>query len=426
MRLRTLLLAAAALLTLVHATGIDGSFDSVGASDESDHADDAIFPSPRAEQGATLAVGTDATLRDGSMLSHVPRPRPVLTGRPRTGGLRPMQPTLQAPPSSPVQAESVLVPQRAQPLEKGKGKLRRSRGQDKDEDRSPPQRAEGQGRRRLRQGRDSAGRARKMRQTDTGSSRERVEQMSSPTAQRAAMPAPQPMIVPGISMADATGHAQQAAPPNAATDAFLPNLFNSYLSFPQPGPSSQPHTFNYHGLRYGHFPATEPLRELPAPPFRDAQAGMASVLRPSDMRWTFGQEENRRGAYQMARSRSNTVAARTVMANEAKRLYEVEADKIREAIDRHEFPLDTSDEWRSWVSQEGVSVLLSQIDPSKMIGLNPLAVYGRDRLAVKIHGSDLAEQAMIPLHDKHEEWAAKFLVAWWTAYHNRLLRTGLV
>ncbi|CBQ72901.1 conserved hypothetical protein [Sporisorium reilianum SRZ2] len=413
MRLRTLLLVAVTLLAwaqLVHCTGFDGSFDSLSSLEESDHADDATSLSPPDRHGLSPARIIGTAQHDESMLSHIPRPPPVLTRRPRTGEIRPRGPQGQAEPVSEVKVEPpephpMLGPLRVQALDKGKGKLRRAKMEDDENDVSLPPRAEGEGKKRMLLRGDSSGRAGKVRNTDAGGSKRAAEQAFSPLVQRADAPRLPPT---------GTG-AHPAVPAPAAPDAFLTNLFQSYHTFPHSGLVAPPHTFNYHGLRYGHFPATEPLAEPPAFPFRDPNAGSASVIRPADVRWTFRQVDHRRAASEMARSRYNSVQIRAVMAGEAKRLYQMEADKIHKEIEKHSLPLDTSSEWRDWVREYGGNLLMTQVDPSKMHGLPASAVYGRDT-------HNLAEIASIPLSNAHEKWAAKFLVAWWTKYHERLLR----
>lgn len=371
MRLRTFLFVALVLLArvqLTYCTGVGGSHNSFEAFEAGDDGDDATTPSPRDRQGDSLNRGTSRLTRGDSMLSHVPRPLPVLTGRPSTGGLRLREPQKQAPVTSEVKVEApephpMLAPLRAQALRKGKSKLRRSRDEDEHVEVSSTQRDEGEGRRRVHFRSDSGGRPRKIRQTEAGPSRLDLEEESSSPPPQPHAPPRQPVILPGIPIAADSAHSQHPPPNNPPLDAFLTNLFNSYHSFPQSGLSHQLQTFDFNGLRYGHFPATEPLAEPPAFALRDPYAGTASVLRPADVRWTFGQVDHRRAAYEMARSRHNTVAIRTTMANEAKRLYELEANNIRKSIEKHELPLDTSDEWRNWVGQYGVELLKAQIDP---------------------------------------------------------------
>lgn len=87
------------------------------------------------------------------------------------------------------------------------------------------------------------------------------------------------------------------------------------------------------------------------------------MLLPEDVRWVFSESEHRQRAYAIARDRNHETMVRRTMAAEAKRLYGMEANKIREAIEkRSELPLYTSEEWRNWVGEHAPNVLLSPLD----------------------------------------------------------------
>lgn len=48
-----------------------------------------------------------------------------------------------------------------------------------------------------------------------------------------------------------------------------------------------------------------------------------------------------------------------------------------------------------------------------------------DRLALKIQSADLPEQAVISLTGEHEQAVANYLVSWWTAAHDGILKSAL-
>ena len=166
------------------------------------------------------------------------------------------------------------------------------------------------------------------------------------------IPTRQPSLTPTIPL---TEHPLQISPPSTQP-SFLTQLFEPHV---------YPHStsFTLHGIRYGYFPAAHPLPPPPPAHLIDPNAGSATVLTPENVRWTFGQTEQRQRAYAIAKDRRHNMEARKMYANEAKRLYDREAGKIREVIEgKGELPLYTSEEWEGWVRAHGPGVLSSSLD----------------------------------------------------------------
>ena len=114
------------------------------------------------------------------------------------------------------------------------------------------------------------------------------------------------------------------------------------------------------------------------------------------------------------------------MAAEAKRLYEMEARNIRNSIEnRGELPLDTSDEWRHWLSEHAIPLLLNLTRTSQPVRLSSSIINARSRLALRIQHSSLPQKAAIALNGESEKWAANLLVTRWTSTHDRILDSGL-
>lgn len=360
--------------------------------------------------------------------SEVPMPHPVLarlaplrsgsfiSGSRLAAPLRIISAGPDAPPPHPG-----LARKRAREMMKDKGRLRGSQ-----DDAMPssfhPQREEGEGRRRMMRpppGFDSPPTVQRSKFRPSVQSFEkerpprRIEDVQ-PSAFR------EPPVRGG---AEQTREAAAAA---AAPDSWLERLFQQFRS--SPDSSSQIASFRLHGLRYGRIPVTT-SRFPPASQNGELVDANARVLLPQDVRWVFDQTENRRRVSLVALDQSHQPPLRKVMADEAMRYYYTEADQIRRSIEgRNELVLYTSGEWRSWLREHAIPLLMSEANlfsSRTQNVLSPNIVEARYRLATRMQMSNMAAQDVIALHGDHEKWAANFLLAWWTSSQNKRLHEGL-
>lgn len=264
-------------------------------------------------------------------------------------------------------------------------------------------------------------RARKLRQAEASAARLNTERAVTPPVQ-AELPQSGPRFPPGFP-GRLDEQMQQAGPSGATPDPFLEQMFESYRTFRGSSTSTHPTSFRQNGLRYGYIPSVAPLAasnsHLP-------ESSSARVLLPQDVRWVFAHSHYRQQAYEIARDTSKQVQVRKTMAAEAKRLYEMEARNIRNSIEnRGELPLDTSDEWRHWLSEHAIPLLLNPTRTSQPVRLSSSIINARSRLALRIQHSSLPQKAAIALNGESEKWAANLLVTWWTSTHDRILDSGL-
>ncbi|SPO25602.1 uncharacterized protein UTRI_03321_B [Ustilago trichophora] len=199
-------------------------------------------------------------------------------------------------------------------------------------------------------------------------------------------------------------------------EAMIPRFFQSYnpASHMLPG-------FRVGGLRYGEIPS---LPRLPEPPRQlPPGAGSARVLIPEEILYRYPRAQDRERAYAIALENAPNPMARLALASEAKRLYHEEEAQIRKRIDeKGELPLYTSDEWRKFVSEQGSGALLEHHVPrTTNIGLEADIIQAEHRLANAIHPVNLQQQAVIPLHSRHEQTVAHYLVTRWIAGHELTL-----
>lgn len=333
-----------------------------------------------ANQGALLHTDTAAHLREGQLLP--PRNDPVPETHPELGRLRLLKEgTKRGPLFRTSSTEVVRVPggpppqpalREKQPKEEARKRARwlgvrrgergEASGRPEPVYNAPEEHIEEENRERYRElglQEDEPRRPsrRPLLRTNSG---DRLEQslfpFFTPPSSSHHIPVRQGAVLRGIPIDHATVPAQEPLPP---PDSFLVRMFQPPHSIPaaQFGFEVRPGTYSIEGLRYGHIPAHPPL---PPPP---PGVGNARVLLPEDVRWVFPETEHRQRAYAIAQDVGHKLMVRRTMAGEARRLYAMEASKIREAIDRRsELPLYTSNEWRDWISEHGPNVLVTQLD----------------------------------------------------------------
>ncbi|KAJ9479228.1 P-type calcium ATPase [Pseudozyma hubeiensis] len=427
------ILLLVALVRLCHSSGSYASDDSLdGFTDRSDSSKEENDELPRISEASRSSPGSSQRFVDDFFASpdpsEVPMPHPVLARlAPLRSGTFPSRRRLPAPlqiispgPDAPPPHPG-LARKRARETMKDIGRLRGSQD-DAMPSSFPPQREKGEGHRRMMRpppGFDSPPTVQRsmfrpsVQSFESESPPRRIEDVQ-PSAFR------EPPVRSGAEQTREAGAA------TAAPDSWLERLFQQFRS--SPDSSSQIASFRLHGLRYGRIPILA-SRLPPASQNRDLDDANARVLLPQDVRWIFDQTENRRRVSLVALDRSHPPHLRKVMADEAMRYYNTEADQIRWSIEgRNELVLYTSAEWRSWLKEHAVPLLMSEVYTYGARTQNVLSsniVEARYRLATRMQMSNMAAQDVIALHGDHEKWVANFLLAWWTSSQNKRLHEGL-
>ncbi|GAC94059.1 P-type calcium ATPase [Pseudozyma hubeiensis SY62] len=414
-------------------SGSDASDDSLeGFTDRSDSSKEGHDEPPRSVEATRSDSATSGRFVDDFFASpdpsELPMPHPVLArlAPPQSGvptsrrrlpaPLQNVSPGPNAPPSHPG-----LARKRAREMMKDRGRLRGDQDGSMPSSFLPP-REEGQGRRRLLRPPPGFDSPPTLRRIKAGPSVQSFE-LGSPARRNEAV---QSSAFRDASVRSGAEQTREAAAAAVAPDSWLERLFHQFRS--SPASSSQIASFHLHGLRYGRIPVVT-SRLPPVSQNGDLDDANARALLPQDVRWIFDQTENRRRVSLIALDRSHPPHLRKVMADEAMRYYNTEADQIRRSIEgRNQLVLYTSGEWRSWLQEHAVPLLMSEVYTFGARTQNVLSsniVEARYRLATRMQMSNMAAQDVIALHGDHEKWAANFLLAWWTSSQNKRLHEGL-